>query len=670
MLEAQILHDRYKIIRKIGGGGMANVYLANDIILDREVAIKILRLEFADDDEFIERFDREAKAATSLSHPNIVNIFDVGEEENILFMAMEYVDGLTLQDYIRENGPLDVEESLKIMRQLSDAIAHAHVNGLIHRDIKPQNILMDRYGNVKVTDFGIALALSATSLTQTNSVLGSVHYLSPEQARGGIATKKSDIYALGLVMYELLTGELAFSGESAVSVALKHLQEDIPSVRAKNPNIPQSVENIILKATAKDAFHRYSTVYEMEEALNTALDANKSDEAKFTPPDEDGEMTKAIPVITDNQFQETKTFEQADPVVEEKPIKNKAKQKKPKKKFYKRKSFIIVLVLLVLSAIALTVYFMMKPKEVEIPDLVDYEYEEAVEALEELKLKTKKELIFSEEIEEGHIVKTDPKAGRKRKEKSVVTLFVSDGLEKVVFEDYVGKDFEQVKRLLLDLGYDEEEIIAYQRVSEQPVGEIIAQVQPLPDKEVVPSETTVIFEISNGPEKIKLSSLRGSTLDEAKDYAEENDLKLDVSEEESDSVDKGKIIGQDPDPNTEMSPGDTVKVVVSTGKKELPPRTHSENFTVTYVPTETPDAGDGEEGEEVDKEPELVPQKIRVYVGDANNDFSTVYHEDSITEDKEFNLTLVINPDSTAEFKVMRDEEVIIEKSIPFKDGD
>src|SRR5690625_864023 len=241
---------------------MANVYLAEDIILERDVAIKALRLEYANDEEFIARFDREAQAATSLSHPNIVNIYDVGEEDHILYMVMEYVDGMTLKEYIQQNGPLDVSKAIAIMKQITSAITHAHENNIVHRDIKPQNILMDTYGNVKVTDFGIAVALSATALTETNSIFGSVHYLSPEQARGGKATKKSDIYSLGIVLYELLTGELPFSGQTPVSIALKHLQTDPPSIRQFDEDIYQSVENIILKATAKNPFHRFPTVME------------------------------------------------------------------------------------------------------------------------------------------------------------------------------------------------------------------------------------------------------------------------------------------------------------------------------------------------------------------------------------------------------------------------
>ncbi len=300
MLIGKRISGRYKIIKMIGGGGMANVFLARDMILDRDVAIKILRLDFADEDEFIRRFQREAQSATSLAHSNIVNIFDVGEEENIYYIVMEYVDGLTLKQYIQNNYPIPTEKVLDIMKQLTSALSHAHYNHIIHRDIKPQNILIDHDGNVKITDFGIAMALSSTAITQTNAVLGSVHYLSPEQARGGIATKKSDIYSLGIVMFELLTGRLPFSGESAISIALKHLQSETPPPTRWNPDIPQSVENIVLKATAKDPFLRYKNVEEMEKDLDTALDPNRLSEPRFIIP-EDKEMTKAIPVITNDQ---------------------------------------------------------------------------------------------------------------------------------------------------------------------------------------------------------------------------------------------------------------------------------------------------------------------------------------------------------------------------------
>ena len=243
------ISGRYEIIKYIGGGGMSKVFLAHDVILDRNVAIKILNYDFTNEEDLKRRFMREALSATSLTHPHIVNIFDVGEEGELHYLVMEYIEGQTLKEFITSNGPLSPEQAIPIMRQLVSAISNAHYNGIIHRDIKPQNILMDSDGDVKITDFGIAMALSATAHTKTNSVLGTVHYLSPEQARGGMATMKSDIYSVGIVLYELLTGKLPFSGESAVAIALKHLQEETPSVRALFPTIPQSVENVILKAT-------------------------------------------------------------------------------------------------------------------------------------------------------------------------------------------------------------------------------------------------------------------------------------------------------------------------------------------------------------------------------------------------------------------------------------
>lgn len=664
-----MLNERYRIKKTVGGGGMANVYLAHDTILKRDVAIKVLRPEFSNDPEFIERFDREAQAATSLTHPNIVNIYDVGEEENILYMVMEYIDGLTLKEYIHEKGPLEVEASIGIMQQLTDAIAHAHVNGLIHRDIKPQNILVDDYGNVKVTDFGIAIALSATSLTQTNSILGSVHYLSPEQARGGMATKKSDIYSLGIVFYELLTGQLPFSGQSPISIALKHLQDDTPSVREWNESIPQSVENIVFKATAKDPFHRYESVYEMEEALGMALDPKNRDEALYEPPQEDGEETKAIPIITDEQLQDGQdaeatlvhkegadTKKMVPDATEAANEKLKKKPKKKKKRFYKRKGFYITLFLLLLAAAAAVYFLFSGPKDVVVPDVTDdMTYDEAKEELESVNLQVKKELMASEDVEEDYVIKTDPKAGRSVKEKDTVVVFVSNGKEKVPFEDYVGQNFSQVERILEEGGY--KEIISYPKTSDRPVGEIITQIQPQKDEEVVPSEQKVIFETSDGPDTFSLNRLTGMSLKEAKEYAKKNGLTLNVEEDYSDSVEEGHIVSQSPEANTDVTEGSKVDVIVSVGPKEDPPKSHSVTFTVPYQPEE-------------DDEEDQKEQTVQIYVEDMDNSIDDVFHEDTITSDQEYTLTLIIEPDKKAEYKVVRDEEVILEKSVSYKDGE
>lgn len=668
MLVGQLLNDRYKIKKVIGGGGMANVYLAEDIILERDVAIKALRLEYANDEEFIARFDREAQAATSLSHPNIVNIYDVGEDNNILFMVMEYVDGFTLKEYIQKYSPIDVHEALNIMKQVTSAIAHAHANDLVHRDIKPQNILIDTYGNVKVTDFGIAVALSATSLTKTNAVLGSVHYLSPEQARGGMATKKSDIYSLGIVLFELLTGRLPFSGQTPVSIALKHLQSDIPSVKRFNEQTPQSVENIVLKATTKNPFHRYETVYDMEEAIETALHPNKINEEKYEPPVEAGEETKAIPIITDDHIKQdnnqdtivhhpnetTKRFNQ------EQHGENEQQHKHRKKK--KRKWIIFSTIAFILLASVVLALFVipgiLKPEEVEIPDVIEMPYEDAIKNLEEFKLETKTEFIHSEDIPADYVVKTDPKAGRTVVEGSLVTVYVSEGKETLVFPDYVGRDFSQIEKLLIERGF-ENNIKVYEKHSDKPVGEIISQIEPEPDSEVVPSETQVIFEVSVGPELISLKSLENMTEKEAKDYLDSHGLVMNKIEENSEEIDSGKVIRHTPDVNAELEKGDTVDVYISIGPKEKPPVSHYVTFTVPYTLDKDSEENEGRK-----------EQAVKIYIDDMNHQISDLYEEDYITENKEYTITLTIEPNQSASYKVISNDEVIIDRTIDYEEGE
>ena len=276
-----LLGERYRIIDTLGEGGMANVYLAKDIILQRKVAVKVLRLDLQKDPQTEARFQREALATSELSHPNIVSVLDVGTDQGLPYMVMEYVDGPDLKEYIQQNYPLDLHQVINIMDQILSAVALAHKHNVIHRDLKPQNILMDKRGNIKIADFGIAVALNQSSVTQTNSIMGSVHYMSPEQTRGGMVTKQSDIYSLGIILYELITGHVPFSGDTPVAIALKHAQEPVPSIRQKNPEIPQALENVVLKATAKDPRDRYSSAQEMKEDLDTCLDYSRRNEPPF-----------------------------------------------------------------------------------------------------------------------------------------------------------------------------------------------------------------------------------------------------------------------------------------------------------------------------------------------------------------------------------------------------
>ncbi|TFJ94605.1 Stk1 family PASTA domain-containing Ser/Thr kinase [Lentibacillus salicampi] len=672
MLDGRLLNERYRIKGSIGGGGMADVYLARDTILDRDVAIKVLRLDYADDEEFIARFDREAQSAASLSHPNIVSVYDVGEEDRILFMAMEYVDGMTLKEYIQRYAPLDVGVALDIMKQIASAIAHAHANDIIHRDIKPQNIMIDTYGQAKVTDFGIAMALSSTALTQTNSILGSVHYLSPEQARGGTATKKSDIYSLGIVLFELLTGRLPFSGQSPVSIALMHLQSDTPSVKRYNPDIPQSVENVVLKATAKAPFHRYDSVYDMEDGLETALDPDRLDEEKFVPPAEEGEETKAIPIITDDQTDENPN---GDTIVSQpnengntkahtakgkaQDVKKGKKGKKGKKKKPGRKKWLILsgvlLILLAAGIAALLIPGLFQPKDVDVPDVSGLEYEEALADLQELNLDTEREEAYSDEVDEGVVIQTDPEAGSTVQEEDTVTIVVSQGKEAVAFEDYTGQNFDQVKRILENKGF--KDITANDAYSgDYNTGEVMNHVYPSPGTEVIPDEAEVIFEVSKGPEPISLNNLTGMAEQEAINSLENQGLNASISEENSDSTPEGEVIRQEPEAGAEMAEGDTVNVYISTGPEEKPPLNHEETFTVSYNPPQESDDSD-----------EPVEQTVKIYIGDNNRSISEVYDEYTITEDREFTIPLTIAPDSVADYRVIRDDEVVIDKSIPYE---
>ncbi|AIE59607.1 Stk1 family PASTA domain-containing Ser/Thr kinase [Bacillus methanolicus] len=648
------ISGRYKILKMIGGGGMANVYLAHDMILDRDVAVKMLRLDFANDEEFIRRFHREAQSATSLAHPNIVSIYDVGEENDLYYIVMEYVDGQTLKQYILQNSPIPTETALEIMQQLTSAISHAHQNDIVHRDIKPHNILLDKNGNVKVTDFGIAMALSATSITQTNSVLGSVHYLSPEQARGGMANKKSDIYSLGIVMFEMLTGRLPFSGESAVSIALKHLQSETPSLKRWNSSIPQSVENVVLKATAKDPFHRYDSVDEMEEDIRTALDPDRINEEKFVIPNDD-EATKAIPVITKDRtfdnFDET-IIHRKDTNSSVEPLQN--KQGKNDIKIEKKKKWpwilVSIFILLMISGV-LTVTVVPKllfPDEVKVPDVTGMDVDKAKSKLIEAKFvigETKK--ITSDEIDEGLVVKTDPQAGKMVKEGTTIDIYQSIGKKKFEMSDYTGRRYDDVIRILENKSF--KDISKNDVYDDSEPGTIIDQ-NFSDGEEVVPEETRLEFTVSKGPEFIILKDLRDLNAKGVQDYADSVGLKVDMSKEEyHDTIPKGFVISQVPKAGAQLVKGDTITVVLSKGKKEIPPKTVIKEITIPYEPTQ--------EGQ---------PQEVQIYVEDMTRSMAEPYETLYITETKKLSLDLIIESGKKAEYKVIRDKSVLMDEVIPY----
>lgn len=656
MLIGRRINERYKIIELIGGGGMANVYLARDIILERYVAVKILRLDYANDPEFIRRFHREAMNATSLVHPNIVNIYDVGEEDNIYYIVMEYVSGETLKQYIQKHSPIPLEKVIDIMLQITSGISHAHQNNIIHRDIKPQNILLDKDGNVKITDFGIAIALTSTTITHTNSVMGSVHYISPEQARGGISTKKSDIYALGIVMFELLTGSLPFSGESAVSIALKHLQTETPSPRQFNPAIPQSVENIVIKATAKDPYYRYDDVEEMIADLKTCLDPERLNEDPVVFPVDD-EETKVIPIIQNDPREEENTVETERPTTNSmnptaSPVKRKEETGKKDRKVKKKWPWIIggISVLIILLGLFIVFVFptLFGPKDVEVPDVAGMEIEEAIEVLTDAGLEIGEQIpINDDEVPENHVIKTDPKAGKTVKEGAEVNIYISIGKETITLRDYTGRKIDDVLRELKDVGFstiDIEEVF-----DESEPGTIISQ-EPEAGTQIVPDETELVFTVSKGEETFALDDLTNYSLEALNGYASRMGLNINTTEEYNDHVPQGNVIRQDTPPGTQMKKGDTIHVIISKGPEPLPPRPMQIVLKVPF----SPEMAEGN------------TQTVHIYVDDVNHNYNEPYDTLEISEDTMVQIDLLIPPDSSAKYKITIDGTVFVEEVVPY----
>ncbi|MBY8831690.1 Stk1 family PASTA domain-containing Ser/Thr kinase [Bacillus licheniformis] len=657
MLIGRRISGRYEILRAIGGGGMANVYLALDIILDREVAIKVLRFDFVHDADFIRRFRREAQSAASLDHPNIVSIYDVGEEDDIYYIVMEYVEGMTLKEYINRTGPLHPKEAVQIMEQIVSAIAHAHDNQIVHRDIKPHNILIDHMGHIKVTDFGIAMALSSTTITHTNSVLGSVHYLSPEQARGGLSTKKSDIYSLGIVLFELLTARMPFEGESAVSIALKHLQSETPSVKRWNPAVPQSIENVVLKAMAKDPFHRYEAAEEMENDLKTAFDPDRLNEKRFTIPSDD-EMTQAVPIIK-NLPENGSSSQSGGGEEEAAPLSKKEKKKQAKankKKKRKKWPLILLTVFFVLAAsavLALTVFpSLFIPKDVAVPDVAGLEYEEAVIKLEDegFEVDPNAEDIADDKIEEGLIVKTDPAAGDIVKEGSTVKLYKSSGKEKTEVDDVVGQKVDAAKKLLEQKGF--KNIKTEEVHDEEEAGTIIEQ-DPAAGTEIVAADDEVKLTVSLGPEAITLRDLKTYSKQAASGYLDDHQLVLVEKEAHSEDVPEGQVIKQKPEAGASVKPGDKVEVTFSLGPKQKPVKTVTEKIDIPYEP--------GAAGEE---------QNVQISIDDEEHSISDVYENFKITAPAERTIKFRIAPGQKGYYQVTINDKVVRSKTIEYPEDE
>lgn len=563
LTKGQKINDRYEIIKTIGEGGMANVYLAEDTILERKVAIKVLRGDLSNDEKFIRRFKREALSVSNLSHPNIVEVYDVGEEDGNYYIVMEYIEGKTLKQLLQKRGALTLNEVIDIMTQLTDGLAHAHEAYIIHRDIKPQNIMIEDNGLVKITDFGIAMALNSTQLTQTNSVMGSVHYLPPEQANGKGSTVKSDIYSLGILMYELLTGSVPFKGDTAVEIALKHMKEKIPSIRKQNPTIPQSVENIVLKATAKNPKNRYDNVRDMYKDLQTALQRDNEKRLVYEYPENDLEETKVIPQVTKEikQVIDKPTAKEEDTdddsVLKEKDEKNKL-------------PIILAVVLLGTLIVLAGVYLLITSKdvkEVKVPNVVGLTTEKAIKMIKEKGLEYTTKSEESATVEEGKVIRTEPKAGSTRTKKSTITIVESSGKEYVVLEDYTGQNYYEIKGKLEAKGIKVEmKTKSVENASEykDKKDNIISQ-EPAFNKDeetkLYANDSVILYipEVDVYPDMVA----EKWTLSQVEDFVKEYNLTLDKSYKETDEVEEDIVLSQNRAVGDPIYEGYTLKITLS-----------------------------------------------------------------------------------------------------------
>ena len=574
--KGQKISDRYEIEKLIGEGGMANVYLATDTILGRKVAVKVLRGDLAGDEKFVRRFQREALSASSLSHPNIVEIYDVGEDEGNFYIVMEYIEGKTLKQLIKKRGVLSLPEVMDIMLQLLDALATAHDSYIIHRDIKPQNIMIKDSGLVKITDFGIAMALNSAQLTQTNSVMGSVHYLPPEQASGKGSTIRSDIYSLGILMFEMLTGKMPFRGDTAVEIALKHMKDELPSPRKLNPVIPQSVENIILKAAAKNPKNRYRDARQMAEDIKTCLDEERANEEKivFKYPETDFSDTKAMNITKENK----KEIEDDKPVV--KQITNEEKEEKSNNKKIMIISSLIFIFIIILVLVIIVFPKISSSKEIKIPDVYGMEISKAETLLKKKGFKFISKGKSSDDVDNNLVIETDPIKNRYAKKNSVITIYYSTGSNKISIENYVGKNAYEVKAKLelsgIVVNIEEKEVddSSIYEGKEQ----LIIEQSATEGTKVSSGEKVTLYIpkiVNNYPDMVT----EGWNLDRVKEFCEKYGLTLKVISMEKDNVDENTVLAQSPKPGAEIFKKDTLKVTIS--KKPVTTTTETKKETTT-----------------------------------------------------------------------------------------
>lgn len=634
-LEGKLLGSRYEIIEKIGNGGMATVYKAKDLVLKRYVAVKILREEYTTDNEFIKRFNTEAESAASLTHPNIVSVYDVGKEGNLYYIVMELIKGKTLKEIIVEDGRMGWKWSVKIAKQIAQALETAHRNNIIHRDIKPHNIIITEDGTAKVTDFGIAKAVSNSTITAFGTTIGSVHYFSPEHARGGYTDAKSDLYSLGVVLYEMVTGRVPFDADTPVSVALKHMQEKpVPPIEL-NPAIPQSLNDLILKAMEKDPNMRYSTATEMIEDLDKIL---KNPEAEVGVVDKSQARARRIQQ-EDNQTNQSKFAKFKKYLEEHKGVKI---------------ALIVAIFLIVFIAsigITLGVLNSGKPKDILLPIFTNLTLDEAKAKAEEVKLNLNvSEEKYDVQIEEGKIISQDPKyqPNFTVKERSTVNVVVSKGQEIVKVTKLVGKTKDEARKELKDLGLEME----IEEVNSDDVEPGIVIEQDKQEGEEVLAGTKIKLKVSLGIEKVEVPDLKGLSEDEAKAKITEAKLKWIRTDKIKDSSKGTGVVEQNISPKSMVDKNTEISITINEYQKITQGTINIDVAELTgYTPKyKKVEDGKDEDGKTKYKDVLIPPEKVKIKVT-VNDEQVT---EQEVSEDEKA-LQVNFDGEGTVRIKVIID---------------
>lgn len=640
-----MIANRYLILDTLGEGGMSNVYLAEDTYLHRKVALKSLRTDLQNDQQIRLRFQRESRAMSKLSSPYIVNILDVGDED-IPFIVMEYVPGCSLKKYIKQNYPLPYQQVVNLMEEILKGVSVAHTNGIIHRDLKPQNVMITPDHHAKVADFGIALSQGEQSITQTNSTMGSVHYMAPERVRGQQASIQSDIYALGIILYEMLTNKLPFDGDTSLAIALKHFNEATPSLRRVHPDIPQALENVVFKATAKDSHQRYTSALAMADDLKTTLTSKRAHEPVFVALDSD---TKPI----GSDAEKTKVMAQLAG-----KGKNSAKNKPLKNPWYKKRLF--WLLDLVIAILVITgLIWLNDRKEVSVPDVSNLSPAQARAVLNNSHLKAHISVNeHSNSVAKNNIIRSLPPRGAHLKSGSSVKLIRSLGPRKYSVPNLVGDNYYHARKKLIQKGFKVKRSNRYS--SKIAAGTVIKQ-SPKSKKKVVFHKKMVRLTVSLGQKNYSfpLKDLTGYNLRGAQDYANEEGLQLIVKNIASNSMDKGIVISQAPVAGTKVLRGSTLTVNISSGKlntNETSSNTNEFNNDMSNNPVQTVTRVLNIPFNDQDN---LTSNQVQIYIKDAAHNLNEVYRTMNIDSSTQVTVPFQLSKGQVGQYRIVNDGKVV-----------